>query len=383
MYEKIFSPGTAPKNLKPPILVDLTLLIVTVLLVSGSIVMVYSTTGVVSHEKYADSLYYVKRQGAAAIIGFILLCIVSRIRPIALKKISPLFYPAALGLLLLTLIPGLGTTAGGAQRWIDMGIARFQPAELVKVFFVLFLAGYFARHEKDTGKFSHGMLMPFVFLAPLAALLLKQPDFGSSVILAMVALAMATAAGVRLRHLILSFAVCGAAVIGLVATSPYRMNRILSFLSPMHDVQGRGYQLMQSLIAVGSGNLSGVGLGGSQQKLFFLPAAHTDFIYAVIAEELGFLGAAFIIVCFLTFLARGLVLAGRMAEDTFSFCLAVGMTLLIVGPALLNIGVVIGILPTKGLVLPLVGYGGSSLVASLVVVGLLLAVVRDFRAKRI
>ncbi len=381
-YRSLFS-RTERKDLKPPVMVDLTVLIITALLVSFGIVMVYSTTGVVSHEKFGDSLYYVKRQTAAAVIGFLLLWLMSYQRSDLLRKISPLLFPAALGLLLLTLVPGIGTTAGGAQRWINLGIVRFQPAEFVKVFFVLFIAGYFARHEKDLQRFVHGMVMPFLLLMPVAGLLLIQPDFGSTVILATVVLAMATAAGIRFQHLILSGLVGCVAIAGLVVTSPYRMTRVLSFLSPMQDAQGKGYQLVQSLIAVGSGHFGGVGLGESQQKLFFLPAAHTDFIYAVIAEELGFVGAVCVIVCFLIFLTRALSLASRFADDTFAFSLAVGLALLIVGPALLNIGVVIGLLPTKGLVLPLVGYGGSSLVSSLIVVGLLLGLVREFRGKNI
>ena len=225
------------------------------------------------------------------------------------------------------------------------------------------------------------MVVPFVYLAPVAAFLLLQPDFGSSAILAMVVLAMSTAAGVRILHLAMSFLGCAGLMTALVIASPYRMGRVLSFLSPMRDMQGKGYQLIQSLIAVGTGHLSGVGLGGSQQKLFFLPAAHTDFIFAVVAEELGFIGAVVVLLCFLVFLGRGLAIASRLADDTFSYVLAVGLTLLIVGPALLNMGVVTGLLPTKGLVLPLVGYGGSSLIASLVTVGMLLALARDFRQR--
>jgi cell division protein FtsW len=207
--------------------------------------------------------------------------------------------------------------------------------------------------------------------------LLLQPDFGSSAVIVVVVLSMALSTGVRLSHLAFcSLAVIFAAAV-LVAISPYRMMRIVSFLSPFADASGKGYQLIQSLIAVGTGQLSGVGLGGSQQKLFFLPAAHTDFIFAVISEELGFVGGIFVIFGFLVFMWRGLLLAKSVRHDTFLFALAVGLTMMIVAPALLNVGVVIGLLPTKGMVLPLVGYGGSSLMACMAVVGLLLGIRRE------
>ena len=220
-----------------------------------------------------------------------------------------------------------------------------------------------------------------VYFAPIALLLLLQPDFGSTAILTMVILAMALAAGVKLRHILVLGGTCLAMLGALIVISPYRMTRVLTFLSPMQDVQGKGYQLTQSLITVAGGNWTGTGLGGSVQKLFFLPAAHTDFIYAVIAEEWGFLGAVTVLAAFLIFLARGLKVASRLTDDTFSFSLTVGLTLLIVAPALINMGVVTGLLPTKGLVLPLLGYGGSSIMTSLAIVGILLALARESRIK--
>jgi cell division protein FtsW len=207
--------------------------------------------------------------------------------------------------------------------------------------------------------------------------LLLQPDFGSSAVIIVVVLSMALASGVRLAHMGLC-TVAVVVVLGLlVAISPYRMMRIVSFLSPFADASGKGYQLIQSLIAVGTGQVWGVGLGGSQQKLFFLPAAHTDFIFAVISEELGLVGGLVVIVAFLVILWRGLLLAKSVRGDTFLFALAVGLTMMIVAPALLNVGVVVGVLPTKGMVLPLVGYGGSSLMACMAVVGLLIGIKRE------
>ena len=368
----------AVRDLKAPLLMDPSILAITVVAVAFSIVMVYSTTGVVAHEKYGDPLFFVKRQGVAALLGFPAMYLCSRIRIGALKRAAFWFFPIAILFMILPLLPGLGDASGGARRWISFGGFGFQPGEFVKLLYVVFLCGYFARHEGDLQYFSEGLLKPFMYVALVAGLFLLQPDLGSCVILAIVTLGMAAAAGVRLRHVALCFAGCGAAVLMLVIASPYRVSRIAAFLSPFSDMRGKGYQLVQSLIAVGSGQLWGVGLGGSQQKLFFLPAAHTDFIYAVIAEELGFVGALAVICLFLLFLWRGLKLAGKFVKDTFSFTLGVGLTLLIAAPALVNMGVVLGLLPTKGLVLPLLAYGGTSLVASLMAVGLLLALARSF-----
>jgi cell division protein FtsW len=239
------------------------------------------------------------------------------------------------------------------------------------------MAGFFARHESRIPSFIHGIVKPFLLVGMVAALLLMQPDFGSSAVIIVVVLAMALASGVRLGYMGLCSVVVALILGILVAISPYRMMRVVSFLSPFSDASGKGYQLIQSLIAVGSGEVWGVGLGSSQQKLFFLPAAHTDFIFAVISEELGFVGGLCIIAAFLVILWRGLLLAKGVRGDTFLFALAVGLTMMIVAPALLNVGVVIGVLPTKGMVLPLVGYGGSSLMACMAVVGLLIGIKRE------
>jgi len=293
------------------------------------------------------------------------------------RAASPYLFAVSIALLALPLLPGISDRAGGASRWVKFGPIRFQPAEFVKVCMVIFMAGFFARHESKLSSFFHGIIKPFGLVGAAAALLLLQPDFGSSAVIIVVVLAMALAAGVRLSHMVFCSVVVAVVMGILVAISPYRMMRVVSFLSPFADASGKGYQLIQSLIAVGTGQVWGVGLGGSQQKLFFLPAAHTDFIFAVISEELGFIGGITIICAFLVILWRGLLLAKSVRGDTFLFALAVGLTMMIVAPALLNVGVVIGVLPTKGMVLPLVGYGGSSLMACMAVVGLLIGIKRE------
>jgi len=365
------------RGLKAPSPLDYVLLSTVLLLVGFGLVMVYSTTGIVSQERMGEALFYAKRQTISAILGVCLMFICMRLPFSLLRQVSPYLFGISLFLLALPLIPGIADRAGGASRWVKFGPIRFQPAEFVKVCMVLFMAGFFARHEDRIGSFFHGIIKPFGLVGMAASLLLMQPDFGSSAVIIVVVLSMALASGVRLLHM----ALCTVAVVVvlgvLVAISPYRMMRIVSFLSPFADASGKGYQLIQSLIAVGTGQVWGVGLGGSQQKLFFLPAAHTDFIFAVISEELGFVGGVVVLIAFLVVMWRGLLLAKSVRNDTFLFALAVGLTMMIVAPALLNVGVVIGLLPTKGMVLPLVGYGGSSLMACMAAVGLLLGIKRE------
>lgn len=346
-------------------------------LVGIGFVMIYSTTGVISREKMGDDLYYVKRQAAAFIIGFVCMLLAAKTSINRLKELSPFFLIVTLFLALLPLIPGIGDRAGGAQRWVQLPGVRFQPGEFAKLSFILFLAGYLARHENKLTEFKRGILFPGIMLSFVAALFLAQPDFGSTVVIALVCLAMLAASGIRLIYLGLGGVLLASSFAALVVISPYRLSRVISFLSPFSDSSGKGYQLIQSLIAVGSGQLYGVGLGQSQQKLFYLPAAHTDFIFAVIAEEFGFIGSVLTLLVFGVLMARGLQIARRHAADTFSFSLAIGLTLMIVAPALLNAGVVTGALPTKGMVLPLVGYGGSSLVVCMIGLGFLLALARD------
>ena len=364
------------KQLKPPFLIDLPLLISAFSLVCFSLVMIYSTTAVVSTERFGDPYFYVKRQGIAVVIGLIGLYLCTRLSIETIRRSAPWCLFMALGLVVLTFIPGLGRSSGGAQRWINLPFLSFQPAELAKILFVIFLAGFFERRKDRLDSFWLAVALPLFFVVSIAALLLKQPDFGSSAIITVVALSMILSVGVRMRYLLIASLPLLLAVAGLVITSPYRLKRIITFLSPGEDVLGKGYQLTQSLIAVSRGGFTGEGLGDSMQKLHFLPAAHTDFIFAVVAEELGFVGAVILVAVFLVVLWRGFRIANQMVPDLFTYTFAVGLTMLLVAPALVNVGVVTGMLPTKGLVLPLVGYGGSSMICSLIAIGLLLTLAR-------
>ncbi len=364
-------------ELRAPFAVDILLLTLTLLLVGFGVLILYSTTGILSQEQFGDGLHYVRKQAVAALIGIVCMLVATRIPARFLLRVSPYCFPLAVLLLVLPLIPGLGVDAGGASRWITFGGVRFQPGEMVKLLLVLFMAGYFYRQEHKLERFVTGVVVPLGMVGFFAVLYLLQPDFGSTALVVGITLIMAFCAGVKLSHLFASGMVALSALGTMVFVSPYRMKRIMSFLNPELDASGQGYQLIQSLIAIGSGELTGVGLGASQQKLFFLPAAHTDFIYAVVAEELGFVGSISLLVLYLVFLWRGLVIARRFQNESFRFTLSIGLTLLIVAPSLLNIGVVTGLLPTKGLVLPLISYGGTSLITCLIVVGLLLSLSRS------
>ena len=273
-------------------------------------------------------------------------------------------------LLAIVLIPHVGHTSGGAQRWLLLGPMRVQPGELCKLAVLFYFSTYIGRQHQKMLRFLPGVAIPFLILGVYALLLLLEPDFGSTVVIVLVVLGQLFCFA-RISHLITVGLSASAGLVALVAISPYRLQRFLAFLDPFNDPSRSGYQLIQSLIAVGSGGTFGVGLGAGKQKLGYLPAAHTDFIYAVIAEELGLLGALAVLALYLLIFFRGLAISSRLTANPFLSSLALGCTLLTVIPALLNIAVVVGMLPTKGLVLPLVAYGGTAMIVHLSAVGML------------
>jgi len=344
---------------------------VSILLALGC-VMVFSATALSSGAQIAsDSTVYIRKHLLSIGLGSILLIITRNVPIKVLYLVAlPMFILSLVGLLYV-LIPGLGHTAGGATRWIPVGPLRVQPGEWMKLGFALFLASYIHRHSHEMLRFIPGVVKPGMILLFPACLLLLQPDFGTTAILCCVVLCELLAVS-RLAHL-LGLAIIGAFSLGVLAIiEPYRMKRLQAFLDPLSDASASGYQLVQSLIAVGSGSFFGVGLGFSKQKLFYQPAAHTDFIFAVISEELGLSGALLVVILFAGVIWSGLQLSKDLRHDPFLSALAIGATTLLGIPAILNIGVVTGLLPTKGLVLPLVGYGGSAMMVNLTIIGILL-----------
>jgi len=347
-----------------------------VILLSSSFLMVYSTTAQLSLEHYSSSVHMIKVHVLHVLVGLVAFFIALNLPLTLLKKFSGAAMVFGLLLLLLVLIPGVGHSAGGAQRWIVLGPLRFQPGELVKLLTIVYFSGYIARHRHRMSHLMPGTIVPFVVIGALGFLLLLEPDFGSTAIVAGVVLSQLFTAS-RLSHLFGAGMLGGLAAASLIYSSPYRLRRLEAFLNPLENASGSGYQLVQSLVAISSGGMTGEGLGAGRQKVVYLPAAHTDFIFSMIAEELGFVGCMVILMVFLVIAYRGLGIASRLRADVFCSSLAIGLTMLLVLPALLNIGVVSGVLPTKGLVLPLVAYGGTAMVVNLTVLGLLVRLSRQ------
>lgn len=350
---------------------DVWLLVATFILLAISILMVFSTTAVISREHYGDATSMIKRHLFHVLLGLACFGLCSQLNPKVLRSLAIPAMLFSLFLLILVLMPSVGYTAGGAQRWLNLGFIRLQPGEIAKVLLVVYFAAYIEANWERMPHLLPGALVPFGVMGLFGGLLLLEPDFGTTAVLGIVVFGQLFVAS-KIRHLVgIGLIGVGSAAI-LIMTSPYRMRRLSAFLDPFGSADTSGYQLIQSLIAVGSGGFWGAGLGAGKQKLFYLPAAHTDFIFAVIAEELGLVGALTVLLLFAVILVRGIKIARDLSAKPFHSALAIGCTLVVVVPALLNVGVVTGLLPTKGLVLPLVAYGGTAMIVHLAVMGVLL-----------
>ncbi|MBW2558091.1 MAG: putative lipid II flippase FtsW [Deltaproteobacteria bacterium] len=350
---------------------DIALLIVTIILVVIGTVMIYSSSSIIAMEKYGDGYHYIKKQILFVLIGFGVMIGTSRFPYRYWKKAA---YPGVLVsivLLSLVLIPGLGLKAGGATRWLRTGYVSFQVSEFVKIMLVIFLSHYLAKKIGHIKEFSRVFVVPLVIMMVIVGLVMCQPDFGASVIMVVVFMLMFYLAGSRIMYLAgLVAAVIPVGVV-LILHESYRMQRLMSFLNPWEDPSNTGFQIIQSFISFGSGGAFGVGLGNGMQKLFYLPEPHTDFILSVIAEEGGFVGVVIIVVLFCIFIFRGFAISFNCA-DLFGMLLASGLTTVIALEAFINMAAVMGLLPTKGLVLPFLSYGGTSLMMCMMAVGILL-----------
>ena len=346
-----------------------------IVLISIGIVMIYSSSGIYALQELGNSGYYLHRHLSFLLLGFLLMFGAMAMDYYELRKISKPLLLFAIFLLVLVLIPGIGKESNGARRWFQIGAWSFQPSEMAKIILIIYVADFLARKQNKIKSFKQGFLPLILVLGIVCLLILKQPDLGNCVLLGVLVFILMFVAGARLRHLasILLFSL--PALYFLVVRVPYRMARIMAFLDPWEDSLGVGFQLSQSQIALGSGGIYGVGLGKSFQKLFYLPAAHTDFILSIIGEELGFIGTFAVILLFVFFIWQGLRIV-RRTTDEFGYFLSMGLLLLIGLQVVVNIGVSIGVLPTKGLPLPFISYGGSALIFNMIAVGLLLNVSR-------
>jgi cell division protein FtsW len=353
---------------RPP---DLVLFLDIILLLTIGIIMVFSASFVQAQTSYGDGFYFLKRQLLFALLGIFGMIALMRVDYRVYKKWATPILLVAVLLLIVVLVPGVGIKVNGARRWLGVAAISFQPSEVAKLALVLFLAKYLSQHQDSIKQFVKGFAVPLLFVAFICGFTLLQPDLGTAVTVALTSCLMLMAAGSRKTHLLGLF-VLGVAVLGLaIAMAPYRLARLTAFLNPWADPLGSGFQTIQSLYAVGSGRLFGLGLGMGRQKFLYLPEVQTDFIFAVIGEELGFIGSIFVVLLFFVFMWRGLKIALK-APDTFASLTAVGITMDVVLQAFIHIGVVTGSMPVKGITLPFISYGGSSLMLTLLMMGILL-----------
>jgi len=356
---------------------DRWLLIITLLLLIFGALMIYSSTSVITpvlaKKGVSDEFYYSKRHLFTIFVGLGFMFLFFRIKPSYLEKMAiPLLILSFL-LLILVFIPGIGVSTGGARRWIRLWPSTFQPSELVKLSMVLFLAKYVSSPNYRTDSF-FVFIKPILIMLAFQGIMLKQPDFGAAMSLAFLTFSILFISGMKLRYL-LYILLPALPMLYKLVMEPYRLRRIISFLDPWKDPQGSGFQLVQSFIAFGSGGLTGVGIAGSKQKLSYLPEFHTDFIFSIIGEEFGFIGATLILVLFVLLFMRGISIANK-TKDRFVYYLAVGLSLLIAIQSLINFAVTTGMVPTKGLPLPFISYGGSSLLVNTIAIGILLNISR-------
>ncbi len=355
---------------------DYQFLMITLILVAFGIVMLYSAS---SSRAYAiqdgDSMYFVKRQIIFGLgMGVPLMLIFMSVDYHILAKFSGVFYGVGIFLLILVLIPGVGTTAGGATRWV-MG---FQPSEIMKLATIIMVAWYLDTYKDNLGKFFKGFLPCLMMLAAVALLLMLEPHFSATILIVFTGMLMMFAAGAKISHFA---ALSVPALLGgivLIAKSPYRLQRIVAFLDPFADKQGSGWQIVQSLYAIGSGGIFGVGFGQSRQKYMSLPEPHNDFIFSVLAEELGWVGVIVVIALFVCLIVRGIKIAQK-APDRLGMLIVVGCVGLIGVQALINIGVVSASFPVTGMPLPFFSYGGTALAVTLGEIGMILNVSRQER----
>ncbi len=352
---------------------DRVLALTALLFVGFGVIMVYSASAIRAQERFGDPHLFLKRQAVWAVLGLGAMLWAMHLDYRRLQRWTPLAVVAALVLLGAVLIPPVGVRVNGARRWIRLLGVSFQPAEFAKLALLLFLASYYARRADKLGSFLDGFVPPLLVTALFAGLVILQPNFGTAVILLLVAGILGFIGGARIGHMGMALGFGLPVLAALMLTTPHVKARILALVDPARASSRAVYQVTQSFYALGPGGLLGRGLGDSMQKLFYLPEPHTDFIFAIVGEELGFLGAAAVVLGYALFLWRGTRVALR-APDAFGAHLAMGITAAIVGQAAINMGVVLGLLPTTGVPLPFLSFGGSSLVFTLAGVGIVLSV---------
>lgn len=368
-------------KLTPLPLYDRWFVFATVSLISIGLLMVASSTIVIANQFGQNAFYYVIRQFIYLSLGMLAAFFCIRINTQRWQQMSGWLLIVCLLLLCLVLIPGIGRSVKGSMRWLGIGPFGIQASEFAKLAVIIYLAGFFVRSREKLLTQISSLLVPTLVVTLVAYLLLKEPDFGTATLIIFTSLTIFYLAGGRVSLFISVMILVVSALLLLAISSPYRLARLTAFLDPWQDQFGSGYQLTQSLIAFGRGGLFGIGLGNSIQKLFYLPEAHTDFLIAILAEEFGLVGVLIVIFLFAVLITRGFIIArGALLNDlVFQGFMAYGLTLCLGLQAIINIGVNIGVLPTKGLTLPLMSYGGNSLLVSCIMIGLLLRIDHELR----
>ncbi len=350
---------------------DGVILGVVIALTLTGLVMVFSASGVMAETRFRESTYFLQRQGIWLILGFLIMFLTARLDYGKWQALTPKILLGCAALLLLVLF--IGTEVNGARRWLHLSWFSIQPSELAKLAVVFYLAMYLAKPELRLNEWRNGFLPPVLVVGVISGLILIEPDFGSAVVMGTVMVGLLYLAGARFLHLFGLGLFLVPLMVGLVLRSPERLERLVSFWNPWADASGAGYQLVQSFVALQHGGVFGVGLAQGRQKLLYLPEGHTDFVLALVGEELGLIGTTALLMLFAVLVIKGFRVAAQ-ARDLYGRYLALGVTLLLGVQALINAGVVSGLLPTKGLTLPFVSYGGSSLLTSMLAIGLLLSV---------
>ncbi|MCX7571606.1 stage V sporulation protein E [Tumebacillus sp. DT12] len=357
-----------------------TLIILTTLLLLGiGVVMVYSASAVLAYQKFeGDSFYFAKRQLMWAVLGVISMFIMMNYEYHKLKRVAKPLLIICFLFLIAVVIPGIGSVRGGSRAWLGIGSFGIQPSEFAKLGLIIFFAYYLEKHQGRISEFRRGLLPPLALVTAAVGLIMLEPDLGQSTVLMGTVIIIIFAAGAQVKHLLGLASLAIPVFIALVAVAPYRLKRIFAFLDPWAFPLDAGYHIIQSLYAIGPGGLLGLGLGRSRQKFLYLPEPQTDFVFSILAEELGFIGGATVLLLFLLLVWRGLRTA-ITAPDTFGSLLAVGITGMIAVQVIINIGVVTGSMPVTGITLPFISYGGSSLTLMLTGVGILLNISRQTR----
>jgi cell division protein FtsW len=355
--------------------IDKWIVLAVVCLLALGMTMVLSTSYLYSQERYGDGTYFFRKQLLAMGTGAAVLVACSMMPSALYRRLAYPLLAVSFVFLTLVLVPGIGVHRGGARRWIMLAGFAFQPSELAKLAMVFYLAHSMAKKEQTIRTFSVGVLPHLLVSGAFAGVLLLEPDFGSALILTMLLYFMLFVGGARVHHLLATLLMALPLLVYVMTQAEYRLRRLMTFLDPWSDASGSGFHVIQSLIAFGSGQIWGRGLGESRQKLFYLPEAHTDFVYSVVGEELGLLGAWAVLALFGVIIMRGLRLTAKI-EEPFDHYLAFGLTVLLGVQALIHMGVVMGLMPTKGLVLPFISYGGSAMVINSMAAGILLGLSR-------